>query len=413
MTHVLLFDETPFDLRAARAEEGEVVELAYHHPLTSQPLRGALYQAKVTDLDTRLGAAYLTLGESPGFLRRKGKLPQIGKTLLVEIKREPFGGKGAEVTDKPVLRLPLITQPIGHSPRPGPIAAEEEALDEEALPTIDPPKGLGALGATPPEAVLLARLADGGVDEVHVTSPDLRGRLMAILGDAVPVTVVDPAPLRRALDEAEGLALDRTISLSGGGRIIIDETEALVAVDMDLGRQAGQSQKGAADRLLGEALSALGAHARLAALGGQIVVDVPRAAIAAPKIIRDRLTRCFRPLGRGSVPAVTPEGVCVVIAPRPGPSVLERLTEEGRGGIRPARCWRAPVAAARAYRAVSEALATNRTTTMTLALSRRVGDLWEKAKATEALTQAFGARLQVAPDGAQWASEEEYRLDQA
>ena len=104
-------------------------------------------------------------------------------------------------------------------------------------------------------------------------------------------------------------------------------------------------------------------EAALRALGGQIVLDLPRRALSSPKLLRDKLGRTFAHHGGASVPAVTPEGLCVVVAPRPGPSLLERLTEAGprtAEGVRPARILRPDVRAARAWREAEAGLIADR-----------------------------------------------------
>ncbi|WOI53789.1 ribonuclease E/G [Parvularcula sp. LCG005] len=403
MTRTILLDDHPVLTRAALIDGDEVVRLAYHHPHRPHPLRGSLYRAKITDIDTRLNAAYADLSGPGGFLRRKGKLPPSGSTVLVEIRREPFGGKAAEISDTPVLRLPMATLGSDGEVRSGPLGDPSDGMAAKIgeLWATAQSAPLGAADNVPPIIRLLTELAANGVDQIDVTSPRTRSLVQSFVGDRVSVDVVDAIGARTYMMDAEEDALRRQIDLPGGGRVIIDETEALTAIDLDLGGQGGQSVKGAADKLLTAALQALGHHARLADLGGQIVIDVPRGAISAPKIMRDRLTRTFRPLGRISVPAVTPEGLGVVIAPRPGPTLLERLTTPSGTGIRAGRVLADDVAAMAALHTLETALADSRTATLTLAVSPRLRHFVTKdAPALSQLRETYGPRLSVRVDEA-------------
>ncbi len=367
----LLIEDTPLEWRALLTVDDVPTRLAYLHHTRPISVLGMLTTAKVTAIDKRLNAAFLKLrnGE-PGFLRRRGPMPAIGETILVEIKREPIGEKGAEVSDAPTLRWPCATWPLKAATlHEGPLGDPEdvpfpfEDLEEAKARLRDGDERLAA-----PLPYILAALGADDLDEILVTTPELKNDVQRYVPQGTPLFMDDRFKAAAEIDAAEELALSQEIALADGGRLVVDEAEALTAIDLDLGRAPGQSAKGAADRLLGAALTALGGYAQLANLGGQIVVDVPRAAIASPKIIRDRLMRTFKPLGRVSVPAVTPEGVCVVIAPKTGPSVLGRLTVSAGGGVRPGRDFAADVVAAKAWRALDRALDQDRTGNPTLEL---------------------------------------------
>lgn len=403
MSIILVIDRTPIEVRVARVEEGIVTRLAYWHPGRTAPMRGALYHAKVTSIDKRMNAAFCDLGGESGFLRRPGKLPNEGEQLIVEVRREASGGKAAEVIDKATLRLPYVTMGESGEPRPGPLTASDEVFHlaakqaRQVMDEVQQSSALGRVGSIDPLIHLIQPLCDGGVDDVHVTDPSDRVLLQPYFQEQVPVERVEVSDIWPVLAAAEEDALARIVPLSGGGRLIVDETEAVISIDLDLGRQSGQSVKGAADRLLTEALTAMGAQSQLAQWGGQIVVDIPRGAIPAPKIIRDRLMRTFKPMGKVSVPAVTPEGLGIVILPRPAPSLLERLTgERVNGWVRHGRHWRTDVAAARAYRHAVDILAQNRTANFELSVSEQIAPYLTEGSASLArLNESFGPRLSV------------------
>lgn len=396
MTVTLLIEQTPLCIRCARVVEGRVTALRCAFPSRRAPILGELYRAKVTGLDKRLGAAYLDLGKGrEGFLRRGGKLPEVGRTLIVEVKREAIGGKGADVTDTPVLRAPMASWRLGdEEARPGPLGERE--FSPKTLAALTEEGGPGRIDPFSPAVRLMMGLLTSDVETIEVTSPNLKADLEKELPYGFDVRVIEPRDAARQLDEAEEEGLSRHHRLPGGGRLSIDETEALFAVDLDLGTQGGQSKKGAGTKLIGDALAELGRLGPIMGLGGQIVLDIPRGAIAAPKIVRDQITRALKPLGRVSVPAVTPEGLCVVIAPRPRPSLLEVLTEPGRDPVLAGRRYRADTAAAMAFRAAERALEGNRTGTVRLFVTERVNPLLaEGGVARHDLASRFGPRLVV------------------
>ncbi len=177
---------------------------------------GARGVARVRKADKALGTAFLELaGGAPAVLplKREERLTE-GQAVEIEIKSEPRRGKSA------VARL------IG--------PAEGEAR------LLSPAPGL--------EAELQA-LAKGAKAEE---------------GDAA----------RETADEAEAQALETIHPLPGGGSIAIEETRALVAVDVDVGDRAGADSK----RVTRQAnLTALGVAARLLrlkGLGGLVVFDL-------------------------------------------------------------------------------------------------------------------------------------------
>lgn len=404
MTRSVLIDRTPLRTRAAYLVDDHVVRLASEFPSRQSPARTALYRVKVTSLDRRMNAAFCDMGNGvSGFLRRDGKLPPEGSILVAEVRREGTGDKGPDLTDRYTLRTPFATMRQGGAPRKGLFHSQAEEKDFQTLEAlaaqVSGPGPLGLVDPRTPTMRAFLELAEAGVDELLVTSGELAAELDAVLEGALPISVIGVDEARRALDEAEEDGLARTVPLSGGGRLVVDQTEALTAIDLDLGSQGGQSRKGAGKNLLSEALSVLGRYAVLAGLGGQIVIDVPRGAVASPKILRDQITKAFRSLGRVSVPAVTPDGVCIVIAPKPEPTLLERLTVAQTGSIRAGRRLADDVVAARAFEAVEAALMKARTASIGLIAAPAISAFFAKGnEAYQYLNATYGPRFSVTMD---------------
>lgn len=404
MTRSVLIDRTPLRTRAAYLVDDHVVRLVNEFPSRRSPARTALYRVKVTSIDRRMNAAFCDMGQGvSGFLRRDGKLPPEGTLLIAEVRREGAGDKGPDLTDRYTLRTPFATMRPGGEPRKGLFHSQAEDQDFRAIEDLATQlNASGPLGSVDPRTPLMRvflGLAEAGVDELLVTSGELAAELDAALEGALPISVIGIDEARRALDEAEDDGLARLVHLPGGGRLIVDQAEALTAIDLDLGGQGGQSRKGAGKNLLSEALLVLGRYSVLAGLGGQIVIDVPRGAVVSPKILRDQIAKALRPLGRVSVPAVTPEGLCIVIAPKPEPSLLERLSVDGGGSVRAGRRLADDVVAARAFEEVEGALIEARTATVRLTAAPSIGVFFAKGnEAYQFLNATYGPRFSVTMD---------------
>ncbi|MEO1658109.1 MAG: ribonuclease E/G [Pseudomonadota bacterium] len=398
MTVQILLDETPFGVRGAALDDETPTRLhhIFHHD--PSPRTGDLYMARVGRRDQRLGAVVCDLGPAgEGLLTVKDKAYTDGQLIPVAIRREGFGGKRPLLTDRPLLKLPAATHALDPEAdaRPGPLGALE-APQEVLSPLASLPQAPGRLDSVPALIRLLTGIASSAATEIVCST----GEMAASLTDYVPETVElsgsDEVPM--ILNEIEDDALARVVPLDGGGSLVIDQAEALTAVDLDLGASSGLSKKGADAGLLRRALAVLGPSLSLHGLGGQVVLDLPRGATRAPKMIRDQLTASLKPFGLMSVPAVTKEGLVVMIFGQDRMPVLERLTEEVASSVVMAgRRLRPAVLAQRAYAALHDALRRDAGASLALHLRQDAEDLWRSTQASEPLVRAFTERFTILP----------------
>jgi hypothetical protein len=110
-----------------------------------------------------------------------------------------------------------------------------------------------------------------GAPRLLAPAPDLEARLQALAPGA---EIRRGAPARAMADLAQDEALASDFPLPGGGRIWIEPTRALTAVDVDLGGRAPAPPKKAARAANLEALAEAARALRLKGLGGLVVIDL-------------------------------------------------------------------------------------------------------------------------------------------
>lgn len=233
---------------------------------------GARGVARVKKSDRGLGTAFLELaGGAPAVLALKPDTEKLheGQAVEVEIRSEARRGKSA------VVRL---------------ICSAE-----------GPPRLLEA-------------------------APTVEAELRAMAKDA---KVVEGLGAREAADEAEAEALEIVHPLPGGGSMAIEETRALIAIDVDVGNRPGADSK-KVTRLAN--LTALGAGARLLrlkGLGGLVVYDLAGRGHDGAAILA-AARAAFGPDNPGvAISPISRFGTMELTVPRRRRSVLELLRGEG------------------------------------------------------------------------------------
>jgi hypothetical protein len=158
-------------------------------------------------------------------------------------------------------------------------------------------------------------------------APAIQARLQ---GFAPDVAIIGGAEAREAADLAEDAALTVEHLLPSGGRIFIEPTQALTAVDVDLASTGGDPRR-AQVRANTEALAATARLLRLKGLAGLVAIDLAGkghdgAALSA------LAKAAFAPDGDGvSIGPISRFGVLELVAPRTTPPVTDRLLEaDGR-----------------------------------------------------------------------------------
>ncbi len=222
----LVISALPGILWAARVQDGVPIDITVRRDDRPE-VQGNLYLGRVSRLDRALGAAFVEIGlAEPGLLPldRLETRPAEGEALIVRVQRAPGAGKGAKLTAK--------------------IPAPQRRRVEAAAKTAKAPALL--LRADDPLDRLLPEDADPPT-RILVDDPDLLAETRRRLeGAGHPVEGLELYHGDLPLLEAAGLSeriealLDPEVPLPGGGRLWIEPTRALTAVDVDSGgRRAG------------------------------------------------------------------------------------------------------------------------------------------------------------------------------
>ncbi|MEE2835011.1 MAG: Rne/Rng family ribonuclease [Myxococcota bacterium] len=333
MTRLLINAGDSEEVRVALVENKELVEFLVERA-DAQELIGNIYLAKLARIDKRHEAAFVDFGmekdgfvplsDLPAHLENPGKL-KPGTLIPVQVKREPVGSKGAAMTG--FISLPgrfSVVMPGADSGGVSRKIRNDKERDRlrTMLKKIDRPEGFGvilrtaAIGQTKaaieqdikrslrlwkrllaeskkannhcllfretdPYMRVLRDLLGVKIDEVIVDSEHAKERVelhLAQLGTRrqIPVKLhTGKTPLfESARIEAQIARLsERNVPMPGGGSIVIDQTEALVAIDVNSGRTRGQSADLVAVRTNLEAAKTIAREIRLRDLGGIIVID--------------------------------------------------------------------------------------------------------------------------------------------
>jgi Ribonuclease G/E len=209
---------------------------------------------RVTRVSKQLKGAFVDIGaSSEAFLPtgRKASPPNEGAFIAAVIKRPSIGDKGA-VLSADLRRSLFVTQ--------------------EEMDTALRSKKPGVVGSAPEAACGIFRYVDAAdVCRIHVTSPDAMRQLQGFPGasDINFATALESVPdIHAAIDDA----IERTQALSGGGRLILDETEGGCVIDVDAGA-ANETASSANDRVNMDAAGALFDLLGQRGIGGRVIVD--------------------------------------------------------------------------------------------------------------------------------------------
>ncbi|MBI1233491.1 MAG: ribonuclease E/G [Alphaproteobacteria bacterium] len=277
MSRIVAVEEAIGETRVALADNGRVVELHIER-WSEAGLRaraGALYLGRIRTIDARLNAAFVDLGVGePGFLPfgKAGRPAGLheGAAIPVRVTREAHAGKG-----------PTLAREEGE------FSGDAPRLLEDAAPLAER---------------VAARFQDAE----------------ARWADEVRIDIAE------AIDEA----LSRDAAIPGGGRLIIEPTAALTAIDVDMAGRQGQggAEKIAAD-LNRSAAKEAARQIRLRGLGGVIAIDFVHMRDRKLRVGVEQVLKAAvkHDPARIDIAPISPFGIVELARQRTGRSLAERL----------------------------------------------------------------------------------------
>jgi ribonuclease G len=288
---VVILDEINGRHVAALVVDGRLEEVSVD-PETEAPLPGAIYRAIADRPVKGQGGIFVKLPEGSGFLRQiSGIAP--GQRLLVQVSGPAEPGKAIPVTARLLFksRFAIVTPDA-----PG-LNISRRIRDEVARAELAQMAAAGMAGASGLLGLILRSSCEGAEPEAIAEDiAAMRGLAEAVLldtkGDAELLVDgpgahdiafrdwLDPAP-DEAVMEPGGFALhgitdmvadlmQPRVELVGGGHMMIEQTRALVAVDVNTGPDTSPA---ASLKVNIAAARDLPRQLRLRGLGGQVVVD--------------------------------------------------------------------------------------------------------------------------------------------
>jgi len=269
--------------------------------------------------------SYFKQGVEPSKARIQDALRE-GQELIVQVEKDERGNKGAALTTYISLAgRYLVLMP--NNPRGGGVSrrVEGEERDElrEVLDQLEVPQGMSLIARTAAiersaeelqwdlnyllqlwQAIDGAAQAQSGafliyqegslvirairdyfkpdIGEILIDTDEIFDQAVQFMGHVMPQNVSrvkryrDDVPLfsRFQIEHQIETAFARQVTLPSGGAIVIDHTEALVAVDVNSGRATGgQDIEETALRTNVEAADEIARQLRLRDLGGLIIID--------------------------------------------------------------------------------------------------------------------------------------------
>jgi ribonuclease E/ribonuclease G len=368
MTEAWYLDDCAIETRLARRVDGRLAGIGHFpHVRFSGPRVGEVYLARLGKRRVGAGGIFLDLGAAgEGFLR-EAKAPPApeGTLVLATVAQEAVTGKLPRFVRGVQIAGRAISLKWDGSERfemNGDMAMDSRAVEQghlrEELSRVldraksDVPVKIGEAPSAVRKLLTLAKVTS----EIQVTGASLLNDLRAAAAKRAPELVAKVKSAPASLFEDEGIegeieaALEPVVALPGGGRLVIEMTQALTAIDVDA---AGATRANEANE---QAARAIPFEIAARGLSGTILIDFAQ--------VRDRraLSRLSAIIAEGAAKLGIEieigqgrRGLLDLRRPRAEVPLAAQLTQSGVTHLSVPRDLSYPAQAARASRAIQRA----------------------------------------------------------
>ncbi len=291
----IIIDTSPGEKRVAVLKKTRLANLFIERH-NAPWLRGAIILAKVTASRKELGASFLDLGTSPGYIEHKKMFQPInGESLLVQVLNDAHRKKSARVSSNicfggkyldlyPVIGTSSISRKIKSKKNRGLI---KQFIDEN-IPNdmgVHIRESFDVNNLICMKAVTLAQIKKWKNVKERISKSRSPSILMPS-GGALGLAM-EKYPNADVYEDKDGVlfkdydldfeinrALERKISLDDGAYLFFDENEALTSIDIDIG--SSSKPRSETSSLVAHLAEEIIWQLRLREIGGIILIDFPR-----------------------------------------------------------------------------------------------------------------------------------------
>ena len=336
------------------------------------PRAGRSFTGRIRAINKGLAAAFVDIGDGrDSYLPIKktyAKEIAEGAAVVAAVRAPPRQDKGA------VLKF-LRSDPSGVA-KPGRVEPVEDAAveavkrigDKRSRVLIDDGRAASALKTAAP-----------GLDVDY---------------EERPVSLFEKFEVDAELDAA----FERTAPVPGGGRLVIDETQALTAIDVDTGGLTASSPARLREKIAIASACEAARQIGVRNIGGHIVIDFPSLeSKSSRERFRAALGDAMRSLkGIGSM-SFSKSGLFTFTAPHAAQSLLERFTEEALASPISGRRFTLDWQAKAALRRLEKRLRAAPSARVRLRVGPELGaDLNTRPAWPDRLSARYGARFDIA-----------------
>jgi Ribonuclease G/E len=338
------------------------------------PRAGRNFAGRVRTIDRSLNAAFVDIGDGlDAYLPlKKTNAPYIteGALIGVVVKSPPRQGKGAVLKHLKDIDIACDA--------PGRLAPFHDAAIEAVM----------AIGEGVGEIVI-----DDGRASAVVKSSSVKADISY---EQHSVALFEVHDAQSALETA----FDRYAPLTGGGNLVIDEVQALTAIDVDTGALSASSPSRLREKIAITAAYEAARQICLRNIGGHIVIDFPSVSDkAASARFKEELHKAMARIDGAGAFSFSKSGLFSFTAPHHAQSVQERFTDAAPAAPSPGRCFTLDWQAKSAIRSLEHRLRASPRGVLHLRLGLSLHD-YMKARAIwfDRLRERYGARFDSVVD---------------